>query len=116
MKRGFCQLFRRNALWCCRDRTPFVSLHGFYAIRSIDLSLRACQGLAADFRRKSETRTSAPWGRKAGTDRVREGIPEGFRPTEQALRALEARKRQALSHPTYFFCGSSNFSPFLNTA
>ena len=31
------------------------------------------------------------------------------------LRALEARKRQALSHPTYFFCGSSIFSPFLNT-
>ena len=75
-----------------------------------------CQDLGADFRRKSEIRTPALWGRKAGTDRVREGIPEGFHPTEQALRALEARKRQALSHPTYFFCGSINFSPFLNTA
>ena len=67
----------------------------------IDLSLRVCQDLGADFRRKSEIRKPALWGRKAGTDRVREGIPEGFRPTEQALRALKARKRQALSHPTY---------------
>ena len=71
------------------------------AIRSIDLSLRVCQGLAADFRRRSAFSSAALWGRKAGTDRVREGIPEGFCPTEQALRALKARKRQALSHPTY---------------
>jgi hypothetical protein len=56
--------------------------------RSFHLSLRVCQGLGADFRRKSEIRKPA----------------------------LEARKRQALSRPTYFFCGSSNFSPFLNTA
>ena len=61
-----------------------------------------------DFRRKSEIRKPALWGRKAGTDRVREGIPEGFRPTEQALRALEARKRQALSRPTYFSFLSSH--------
>lgn len=85
------------------------------AVFPLHASLRVCQGLDTDFRRKSEIRTPALWGRKAGTDRVREGIPEGFCPTEQALRALEARKRQALSHPTYFFCGSSIFSPFLNT-
>ena len=113
MRRSFSRLFKSNALWCCQDRAPFVSPTTF--IRSVDLSLRECQGLGADFCRKSEIRKPALWGRKAGTDRVREGIPEGFRPTEQALRALEARKRQALSHPTYFFCGSSNFSPFLNT-
>ena len=36
------------------------------------------------------------------------GIPEGFRPTEQALRALKARKRQALSHQTYLSFLSSH--------
>ena len=50
----------------------------------LSVSLGVCQGLGADFRRKSEIRKPALWGRKAGTDRVREGIPEGFRPTEQA--------------------------------
>jgi len=52
---------------------------------AFSLSLSGCvQGLGVDFRRKSEIRKFALWGRKAGTDRVREGIPEGFRPTEQA--------------------------------
>ena len=50
----------------------------------LSVSLGVCRGLGADFRRKSEIRKPALWGRKAGTDRVREGIPEGFRPTEQA--------------------------------
>ena len=45
---------------------------------------KGVQGLGADFRRKSEIRKPALWGGKAGTDRVREGIPEGFHPTEQA--------------------------------
>ena len=34
------------------------------------ISLRVCQDLGADFRLKSEIRTPALWGRKAGTDRV----------------------------------------------
>ena len=75
-----------------------------------------CRGFGADFCCKSEIRTPALWGRKAGTDRVREGIPEGFRPTEQACALWRRGSAEALAHPTYFFCGSSNFSPFLNTA
>jgi hypothetical protein len=50
----------------------------------LPVSLGVCQGLGADFRQKREIRKPALWGRKAGTDRVREGIPEGFHPTEQA--------------------------------
>jgi hypothetical protein len=50
----------------------------------LSVSLGVCQGLGADFRRKSEIRKPALWGRKAGADRVCEGIPEGFRLTEQA--------------------------------
>ena len=53
----------------------------------LDLSLRVRQSLGADFRRKSEIRTPP----------------------------LEARKRQTLTPPVYFFCGSNIFSPFLNT-
>jgi len=34
--------------------------------------------------RRSEIAGAVRWGRNAGTDRVCEGIPEGFRPTEQA--------------------------------
>ena len=32
MRKSFNRLFRCNALWCCRDRAPFVSLHHVYAI------------------------------------------------------------------------------------
>jgi len=79
-------------------------------IRSIDLSSRVCQGLGADFRRKSEIRKPALWGRKAGTDRLCEGIPEGFRPTEQALRALEARSDRPC-HTRPIFSVAPAFSP-----
>ena len=71
-----------------------------YAIRSIHFSLRVCQGLGADFRRKSEIRKPALWGRKAGTDRgtatlvAAEGIPEGFHPGESGRVALKAGKRE----------------------
>ncbi len=65
MKRSFSQLFKCSALWCCRDRTPFVSLHDVHTIRSLDLSLRVCQGLGADFRRKSEIRKPALVGKES---------------------------------------------------
>jgi len=64
---------------------PFNPSQGWikqYLLLSVSLGVR--QGLGADFRRKSEIRKPALWGRKVGTYRVREGIPEGFRPTEQA--------------------------------
>ena len=37
-------------------------------------------------------------GRKAGTDEVCEGIPEGFRPVEPVRVAPEARKRRDTGH------------------
>ena len=51
----------------------------------------------------------ALWGRKAGTDRVREGIPEGFRPTEQAC-ALWRRGSDRPWHtrPTFFVAPASS--------
>jgi hypothetical protein len=36
----------------------------------LSFSLGVCQGLGADFCRKSEIHKSALWGRKAGTDRA----------------------------------------------
>ena len=36
----------------------------------LGLSRGGCQGLGADFRRKSEIRELALWGGKAGTDRL----------------------------------------------
>jgi len=56
-----------------------------------------CRGFGADFCCKSEIRTPALWGRKAGTDRVREGIPEGFRPTEQACALWRRGSAEALA-------------------
>ena len=64
--------------------------------------------------RRSEEAEAARGRRNAGTDRVREEIAKASAP-QSKLGALKARKRQALSHPTYFCCGSSIFSPFLNT-
>jgi hypothetical protein len=43
----------------------------------LSVSFGVCHGLGADFRRKSEIRMPALWGRKAGTDRVLSSLLEG---------------------------------------